>query len=455
MAQSNSQKNKNQMKELIIFLTLLLISAGLITAMVSLYIQRRKQADQSGQNQQTLEQETTETTEAVPESTEIQTAPAETTEPETTAESTTETVPETTTEPVDENLLRAEEVMQEMSLEEKIYQLFIVTPEVLVDNAVSTVIQTGSTTKDAIENKPVSGVIYFSQNMQNEDQTRQMITDIQEHAQSVNQHIGLWIGVDEEGGTVARVADNLGTTTYEDMAAFGERNDKEEVLAMGEDIAEDIAQFGFNLDFAPVADVYLDEQNELQDRIFSDDPDVVSDLVSAMVQGLQNSGKVSATLKHFPGLGAENGNTHEDAFTYIDRSYDDLDTVDFLPFRSGIEAGADFVMVGHQIMSCAEDDLPSDLSSVVITDWLRGNLGFEGIVITDAHNMNTITENYSSGEAALLAIQAGADIILMPDDLNDAFQTIYDAVEEQTLSEERIDESVRRILTAKARHHLL
>lgn len=455
MAQSNSQKNKNQMKELIIFLTLLLISAGLITAMVSLYIQRRKQADQSGQNQQTLEQETTETTEAVPESTEIQTAPAETTEPETTAESTTETVPETTTEPVDENLLRAEEIMQEMSLEEKIYQLFIVTPEVLVDNAVSTVIQTGSTTKDAIENKPVSGVIYFSQNMQNADQTRQMITDIQEHAQSVNQHIGLWIGVDEEGGTVARVADNLGTTTYEDMAAFGERNDKEEVLAMGEDIAEDIAQFGFNLDFAPVADVYLDEQNELQDRIFSDDPDIVSDLVSAMVQGLQNSGEVSATLKHFPGLGAENGNTHEDAFTYIDRSYDDLDTVDFLPFRSGIEAGADFVMVGHQIMSCAEDDLPSDLSSVVITDWLRGNLGFEGIVITDAHNMNTITENYSSGEAALLAIQAGADIILMPDDLNDAFQTIYDAVEEQTLSEERIDESVRRILTAKARHHLL
>ena len=121
----------------------------------------------------------------------------------------------------------------------------------------------------------------------------------------------------------------------------------------------------------------------------------------------------------------------------------------------GIEAGADFIMVGHQTMSCAEDDLPSDLSGTVITDWLRGNLNYQGIVITDAHNMNTITKNYSSGDAALRAIQAGADIVLMPDDLNDAFQTVYDAVENGELSEERIDESVRRILTAKAKHNLL
>ena len=112
-------------------------------------------------------------------------------------------------------------------------------------------------------------------------------------------------------------------------------------------------------------------------------------------------------------------------------------------------------MVGHQTMSCAEDELASDLSKTVITDWLRGNLNYQGIVITDAHNMNTITENYSSGDAALRAIQAGADIVLMPDDLNDAFQTVYDAVENGELSEERIDESVRRILTAKAKHHLL
>ncbi len=439
MAKSKKKKKK-QTRELVILIVLIFISAGLITAMFTLYQQRKKLAGQSA---------------AVP----IPPRPEETvpeTAPEELVEQAPETMPEPVTEaPADENLLRAEQVMQEMTLEDKIYQMFIVTPETLVNHAVTTVIQTGNMTKQALEEKPVGGIIYFSQNLESEAQTTQMIADAQTHVQSVNHHIGLWIAVDEEGGTVARVADNLGTTAYEDMAAYGDRNQKDEVFMMGTDIAEDIAGFGFNLDFAPVADVYIDPNNELQDRIFSDDPAVVSDLVTAMVQGLQNSGQVSATLKHFPGLGAENGNTHEDASAYIDRTYEELDTVDFVPFRGGIEAGADFVMVGHQIMSCAEDDLPSDLSKTVITDWLRTNLNFSGIVITDAHNMNTITENYSSGEAALLAFQAGADIVLMPDDLDDAFQTVYQAVGSGELSEERIDESVRRILTAKAKHNLL
>ena len=441
MAKSKSKKKKKkQIRELMILIILIFISAGLITAMFTLNAQRKKQAGQSADI--TIPRRPEETEPAPAENLEI---PAETM-PEVIAE---------TEAPSDENLILAEQVMQDMSLEEKVYQMFIVTPESLVDNAVTAVIQTGNMTKQALEDKPVGGIIYFSKNLENENQVSGMISDAQAHVQSVNHHIGLWIAVDEEGGTVARVADSLGTTAYEDMAVYGERNDKDEVFMMGSDIAEDISGFGFNLDFAPVADVYIDPNNELQDRIFSDDPAVVSDMVTAMVQGLQDSGQVSATLKHFPGLGAENGNTHEDASAYIERTHEELDTVDFVPFRSGIEAGADFVMVGHQTMSCAEDDMPSDLSKTVITDWLRGELQFSGIVITDAHNMNTITENYSSGEAALLAFQAGADIVLMPDDLNNAVQTVCEAVENGGLSEERINESVRRILTAKAKHHLL
>lgn len=442
MAKSKKKKKK-QTRELVILIILIFISAGLITAMFTLYAQRKKQAEQSVDVTIPRRPEETEPTSA---------------EIAETAEIPPETIPEVITEteaPPDENLLLVEQVMQEMSLEEKIYQMFIVTPEALVDNAVNTVIQTGNMTKQALEDKPVGGIIYFSKNLENETQTSNMIFDAQTCTQNANHNIGLWIAVDEEGGTVARVADSLGTTAYEDMAVYGDRNDKEEVFMMGSGIADDISKFGFNLDFAPVADVYIDPNNELQDRIFSDDPAIVSDMVTAMVQGLQNSGKVSATLKHFPGLGAEDGNTHEDASAYIERTYEELDTVDFVPFRGGIEAGADFVMVGHQTMSCAEDDMPSDLSKTVITDWLRGNLQFNGIVITDAQNMNTITETYSSGEAALLAFQAGADIVLMPDDLNEAFQSVYDAVENGELSEERINESVRRILTAKAKHHLL
>ena len=438
MAKSKSKKKQKQTKELVILIILIFISAGLLTAMFTLYNQRKKQINSSEDVQ----------IPALPEDETIATVPV------TPSEQPVETIPETT-EVQDEYAQRAEQMLQEMSIEDKIYQMFIVTPEVLVDNAVSTVVQTGNMSKEYLEKKPVGGLVYFAQNLENEAQALEMISTAQNYVQSVNHHIGMWIAVDEEGGTVARVADNLGTTAFEDMSVYGELNQKDEVFMMGSTIAEDIAKFGFNLDFAPVTDVYINPANELQNRIFSDDPAVVSDMVSAMVQGLQNSGEVSATLKHFPGLGAEDGNTHEDAFTRIDRTYEELTSVDFLPFESGIQAGADFVMVGHQIISCAEDDLPSDLSPTVITEWLRQNLGFNGIVITDAHNMHTITDNYSSGEAALLAVQAGADIVLMPSDLNDAFDTLKAAVDNGELSEERVDESVRRILTVKAKHHLL
>ena len=438
MAKSKKKKKK-QTRELMILAILLCISAGLVTAMVTLYNQRKKQASQPPEvNIPKRPEETSMTPVQIPD------LPTETV---------LETVP---LDAQNDDLLHVEQLIEDMSLDEKIYQLFIVTPEELVNNpSISTVVQTGNTTKGALEAKPVSGLIYFSQNFEDEGQTISMISDAQNYVQSVNHQIGLWIAVDEEGGSVARVADSLNTTQIDPMAELGQRNDREEVFQAGAQIAEDISHFGFNLDFAPVADVNINSRNELQDRIFSDDPAVVSDLVGAMVEGLQSSGEVSATLKHFPGLGAEDGNTHEDAFTKIDRTYEELDTVDFLPFRSGIQAGADFIMVGHQILSCDEENKPADLSKTVITDWLRGNLNYQGIVITDAHNMNTITENYSSGEAALLSIQAGADIILMPDDLEAAVQYLREAVQNNTLSEERIDESLRRILTAKSKHHLL
>lgn len=421
-----SKKKQKQSFYLALLTVLVFVSAGLITAMCALHV-RRSQQQASQTSSASME--------------ELETIPAETETQE-------------TTEAPDENVILAEQMIQNMTLEQKIYQLFIVTPEILVDNAVDFAVQSGSMTQQALEQKPVGGLIYFSQNMEDESQIKQMIANAQQYIQDAHQ-IGMWIAVDEEGGTVARVADKLGTTQYSDMSVYGANGDTQEVFRVGQNIAEDISQFGFNLDFAPVADVNINPENELQQRIFSDDATVVSEMVASVTKGLQSSGKVSATLKHFPGLGAENGNTHEDAFVRIERTYEELQKTEFLPFQAGIEAGADFVMVGHQIMSCANDNLPSDLSSVVVTDWLRDELGFDGIVITDAQNMNTISENYSSGEAAVLSISAGVDVILMPTDLNNAFQGVYQAVQNGEISEERIDESVRRILTAKAKHHLL
>lgn len=368
---------------------------------------------------------------------------------------TSETVPETTVDPMWlKGDAAVEHALESMSLEQKIYQLFIVTPEVLVDNVVSCVVQTGPTTKEALSEKPVGGVIFFAQNLENADQTTDMITGMQS-CMRANEYQGLWIAVDEEGGSVTRVAKQLDTTKYDTMESYGKAGDAEAVRKVGEGIAKDISKFGFNLDFAPVADVNINSQNELGDRIFSSDPQTVSTMVGAMVEGLQSSGEVSATLKHFPGLGAESGNTHEDKQTHIDRSLDQLRNTEFVAFQGGLDAGADFVLVGHQIVSAAGDGLPSSMSPVVINDWLRGELGFQGVVITDSHQMNTIAGTYGSGEAAVKTLQAGGDIILMPADLGDAYQGVYEAVQNGTLTEERIDESVRRILTAKEKHGLL
>ncbi len=340
-----------------------------------------------------------------------------------------------------------------MTLQEKVYQLLIVTPESLAGTTAA-VTASGTEIQASLQERPVGGIIYFAQNLKSADQTRSMIANAQTYAQE-SHGTGLFIAVDEEGGKVACVAGTLGTTAYSPMATYGAKGDARAVEAIGEDIAADIAQFGFNVDFAPVADVNVNADNELGDRIFSSDPAVVAEMSAAMVKGLQKSGKVSATLKHFPGLGAGGGNTHNDKVCRITRSLDELRSCEFKAFQGGIDAGSDFVMVGHQTMECAGDNLPADLSYTVMTRWLRDELGYNGIVITDSHTMATITSNYGSGEAAKASFAAGADMILMPADPDAAFMEIYKAVRSGEIPESRLNESVRRILRVKAKYGLL
>lgn len=338
-----------------------------------------------------------------------------------------------------------EDILSSMTLEEKVWQMFILTPDQLT--GLDGVTQAGDRTAAALEEMPVGGLIYFAKNLETAEQTAAMLRDTQAYAEAAS-GIGLFLAVDEEGGTVARVADNLGTTQLSDMAVYGSINNATMAYWIGETIGRDIGALGFNLDFAPVADVDLCSGNELGDRIFSEDPEVVANMAAGVVRGLQEQG-VAATLKHFPGLGAEDGNSHDDAAVVIDRSLEELRTAELIPFARGIDAGADFVMVGHQIVTGVGDDLPSDLSYKVVTELLRGELGFDGIAVTDSHEMNTIAGRYSSGEAAVMAVQAGMDIILMPEDASEAAEAICTAVEEGTIPEKRIDESLMRILREK------
>lgn len=355
----------------------------------------------------------------------------------------TETEP-TTTEPEGTRVSRekAQALLDSMTLEEKVYQLFVVTPELLTD--VAPVTAGGEMTRQALASKPVGGIVYFSDNIRSRNQITGMIANTQSYSK-----IPLFIGVEEEGGTVARVSDRLGTTAVSPMATYGEQADAQAVLDIGKTIAANIAQFGFNLNLAPVADVITNPNNTaLGSRSFGTDAAVTSEMVAAMVQGLQEGGVLSC-LKHFPGEGGAQTDAQTGA-SVSTRTLAELRQAELLPFRAGIDAGAQLVMVSHMSApSITGSNVPCDLSAEIVTNLLRGEMHYQGIVITDSHQLNAITDSYTSAEAAVLALQAGCDMILMPDGLTDAANGILSAIERGDLTEARIDESVLRILTLK------
>lgn len=346
---------------------------------------------------------------------------------------------------------RTQEILDSMTLEQKLYQMMFVRPEELTN--VSQAVRAGDATKAALEAQPVGGIIYFSQNFQNSDQTITMLDNTQTYARSVGAGVPLFMGVDEEGGTVSRIASTLGTTKFDDMATYGKQNDSQRAYEIGKTLATDISGFGFNVDFAPVADVLSNETNtEIGVRSFGSDPEVVSNMVSNEVKGMQENG-VMATLKHFPGHGSTQSNSHEGT-SISTRTLEELRACDFKPFEAGMKQNAAFVLVSHMTNENL-DDVPCSLSTKVITDLLRKELGYDGIVITDGLDMGAITDPYSNGDAAIMAVQAGVDMLLCPPSISDAYDALSKAVADGEITEERIDESVMRILSAKLEYGLM
>ena len=348
----------------------------------------------------------------------------------------------------DASPVRAKALLEDMTLEEKICQMLFVTPEALT--GYTTVTQSGNATKSSLEDYPVGGIIYFSSNLITMDQTQEMIDNIQNFARE-RSGFGLFIGVDEEGGSVARLADNLGTTEFEDMSVYGAQGDTQKAYEIGTTLAKDLKSLGFNVDFAPVADVLTNEDNEVvRDRSFGSDAGLVSSMISQEVKGFVDNGVLCAP-KHFPGHGSTGGDTH-DGFAASDRTLEELQACDFKPFQAAMEAGAPMIMVGHMTMTAIDGDNPASMSSAVVTGLLREQLGYQGIIITDALNMGAITNLYTSGEAAVQAISAGCDMLLCISNVEGAVEAVTEAVEAGTISEERIDQSVLRILIAKLQY---
>lgn len=329
----------------------------------------------------------------------------------------------------------------EMPLEDKVAGLFIITPEALTGTDVA--IKAGETTKEKLSQYAVGGLIYFKQNIKSADQLKEMISGTKSFSK-----YSLFIGIEEEGGSVSRIAESGLADNVGAMGEIGALGDPSKAKEAGSSIAAYLSEYGFNLDFAPVADVLLEGNTVIGDRSFGSNAGDAAAMVSACVEGLQEGG-VSACLKHFPGLGSTAEDTREE-MAASEKTKEDFETTDFLSFQSGIDAGADFVMVSHlSVPNITGDNTPSSLSGKMITDILRGELGFDGIVVTDAMNMKAITDYYTSDEAAVKALQAGADMILMPEDFEAAYQGVLSAVNSGTLSEERIDESLRRIYRVK------
>lgn len=335
--------------------------------------------------------------------------------------------------------------IEQMDLQEKVAGLFIITPEQLTGYDKVTV--GGNATKEALEQIPIGGLIYFSKNIAN----YQKFTDMLQKTKEFSKY-PIFLCVDEEGGKVSRVANGLKECNGVDSpSVIGATGEPANAYAAYLQVAGYLDQVGINVDFAPVADVRT-AMNKLFDlRSFGDDPLSVAEFIDGAVLGLQEGG-ISACLKHFPGHGATEGDS-EVGLAVTNRTLEEMRESEFLPFISGIEQGVDFIMVGHiSAPAITGDNTPSTISKKVITGILRNELGYDGIIITDAMNMKAITEYYLPGDAAVLAFEAGADIILMPENYEEAYEAMLDAVANGAISEERIDESLRRIYRVKCKN---
>lgn len=342
---------------------------------------------------------------------------------------------------------KVEALLADMTLEEKIYQMFIVAPEQLT--GISPVTAAGDATKARLAQYPVGGLVYFAGNLVSPEQTKTMLSNVQRFSNEI-EGVDLFLCVDEEGGRVARVAKN-GAFQVENMPSMASVSGEKEAYRCGDTIGAYLRELGFNVDFAPDADVLTNGANTvIGDRSFGSDPETVTKYAVAYSDGLHANGMMSA-FKHFPGHGATEADTHE-GYAYTYKSYEELIEAELKPFQAAGANGVDMVMVGHiSVPAVTGEDTPSSLSERMITGILRGDLGYEGLIVTDAMNMGAVTQHYGSSAAAVKAVEAGVDLLLMPGDLQAAYSGIYSAVQNGEISEERIDESVRKILTAKVR----
>jgi len=344
--------------------------------------------------------------------------------------------------------------LSKMTLREKVGQMFFVRMETL-DTTIhwntyaelqeNPILEVTQTMRKVNENYPVGGLILYAWNMENETQLSKLISQIR----ALNGSPLLCI--DEEGGRVARIANNpnFDVKKYESMAAIGATGDPKNAYECGNTIGTYLKNYGFDIDFAPVADVNTNPENIIiGPRAFSDKPEVAAPMVTNYLQGLKDAG-ITGCIKHFPGHGDTKADTHF-GYASTQKTWSEMLDCEMVTFKAGIQWGCQMIMTAHiGAPKVTGSDIPSTMSPIILQDKLRGELGYQNIIITDGMEMGAITQQYSSAEAAVGSIQAGVDIVLGPKNLVEAFDAVIDAVNKGVISEERINQSVRRILKLK------
>ncbi|MCH3972733.1 MAG: beta-N-acetylhexosaminidase [Oscillospiraceae bacterium] len=343
----------------------------------------------------------------------------------------------------------APQTVQNMTLEQKVGQLFFLCFRHDTDG--TNLYTYNNVTRKTIKNIQPGGVVLFQENVHTTAQLRRLIQNIQADCTTAP-----FIGVDQEGGKVQRVSANgsIHATAVPTMWKVGQTGSTSLAQQVGAVLGSELTVFGFNLDFAPDCDVFSNPQNKvIGTRAFSSDPQKVAAFSTAVSAGIRSQG-VIPVCKHFPGHGDTSADTHA-GYAAVNKTLAQLRQTELVPFKAQAAAGAEMIMVAHiSLPKINGDSTPATMSSKVVQGLLRGELGYSGVVITDAMDMGAVAQHYSSGEAAVRAIHAGVDMILMPEDPQAAYTAVLKAVKSGSISQERLNQSVERILALKKKYNL-
>lgn len=347
-----------------------------------------------------------------------------------------------------------DDVLNHMSLEQKVGQMLIIRNEY---QSVTSDFATDITTVQP------GGYIIFDVNITTFAGTKQLINDVSmriKEASTVtltdgsSMKIPAFMSVDQEGGLVQRLQaiSDYPPEYVGSMLDIGATGSSDKAYDTGRLLAEECKSVGLNLDYAPVADIFSNPQNTvIGNRAFGTDKETVATMSNALAKGLHDNG-VLPVYKHFPGHGDTVADSHV-ALPVVTKTLDELSQNELYPFKKAIESGAEMIMVAHiALPNITGDYTPASLSSTIVTDVLKKQLGYQGIVVTDGLDMGALTQNYSNADIAIKAVTAGADILLTPVSPVEAKNALIEAVKNGTITEARIDESVKKIIDLKLKH---